>query len=204
MSRKMEALRKQLEREAERKAQAEKRMKQIQKTLKTEKRRTENRRKYIAGGYFLRQLLEGKPPCGSYEELLQVLDQELIEDNDRLAFDLPLFPDEVKKSKRAQSKKAKQKTSSNVTTNHSLEQSGSGQKRRTTLPSALTESLENEVAAPQVPAAAYAGNDRTSSSNRRPVNPAPHIAASAITGGRLPEADESTLKAGFNLPPSES
>ncbi|MEO1743216.1 MAG: hypothetical protein AAFR99_15575 [Cyanobacteria bacterium J06629_9] len=88
MATREEILRQQRDRALEKAAQEQKRAKQIERLLASEFRKRENRRKYIAGGYLLRALLEGEKPCESYEDLLKILDQTLNKNIDRRAFDL--------------------------------------------------------------------------------------------------------------------
>ncbi|MEO1148326.1 MAG: hypothetical protein AAFY26_22335 [Cyanobacteria bacterium J06638_22] len=107
MATREQMLRQQREKHLERAASSHKKAKQIEKMLAAEKRRKENRQKYIAGGYFLRALLENKTPCQSYEELLATLDRTLTKNIDRRAFDLPELPEKGKKPRKNAAKAQK-------------------------------------------------------------------------------------------------
>ncbi len=100
MASREEMLLRQRKKHLEKVAVSQKKAKQIEKLLATEKRRKDNRRKFIAGGFLLKTLMEGQTPCQTYEELLQILDKTLTKNIDRRAFDLPELPEKRTKNRR--------------------------------------------------------------------------------------------------------
>lgn len=134
MATREEILRQQRDRALEKAAQEHKRAKQIERLLASEFRKRENRRKYIAGGYLLRALIEGEKPCHSYEDLLKILDQTLNKNIDRRAFDLPELDSETR-AKRKNRRRKKQTMVAAQSAAKTTPQS----KKKTSLPPALIE-----------------------------------------------------------------
>lgn len=136
MPTKEEQLQKQRDKHLEQVEQAKKKARQIELLLAKEKRRKENRRKYIAGGYLLRALLEKETPCQTYEELLEILSITLTTDRDRQVFDLPILSKKEKKQRKQARANATDPMASKPAAQQPKTSERSPQKR-TSLPAAL-------------------------------------------------------------------
>ncbi|NEZ61032.1 hypothetical protein [Adonisia turfae] len=183
---KEEQLQKQRDKHLEQAEQAKKKARQIDLLLAKEKRRKENRRKYIAGGYLLRALLENETPCQTYEQLLEILNITLTTDRDRVVFELPvLSPEEKKQRKKASATSAKPITAQSGRQKPKASEPSS--QKRTSLPA----SLVAETIAP-VTDASIAVSEGTvpSSPVNRKHHPGLSEAANTIvpTEGQLPES----------------
>ena len=185
----------QREKHLERAASSQKKAKQIEKVLAAEKRRKENRQKYIAGGYLLKALLENETPCQTYEELLEILDRTLTKDIDRRAFNLPELSKKSPKFQRKQPKARKSKTKKEDSIERVVDDSLPNQPHVSTLPASLvastvergTTSLEGTMASPkEVPPSAKPSKQAATS----PAPPKSKV---------LPEKRDEDLIEEFNL-----
>ena len=225
MATREELLRQRLDRELEKKAQAEKVAKQIKQQLSKAEKKTENRRRYAFGGhlldalrndtaesrrrfYELRDLFDktaNKTRDDIFEACIVIFDQTLTRNIDRRAFDLAELPP---KSKRKTAKKQPTLASkSNQTSSSPAQPSQAPPSRRTSLPPSLVAATVVLEASPGV----KTHNDTKPGQNgdsKSPARTASDIVVPAASNQPsntkpvskpLPERHEKELMEEFNL-----